>query len=76
MHCDKCVRNNVRMEALLDQSTERPLAYSINESCRLLSISRRHFYDLLSEGKIQTVKIGARRVVSREEIERIAREGA
>ena len=63
-------------KGLCDQSTERPLAYSINEACRLLSISRRHFYNLLSEGKIQTVTIGARRVVSREELERIVREGA
>ncbi|MCH7537977.1 MAG: helix-turn-helix domain-containing protein [Proteobacteria bacterium] len=63
------------MEALPNQSNEPPFVFSINESCRLLSISRRHFYGLLSEGKIKTVKIGARRLVSREEIERIALEG-
>lgn len=74
MRSDVNLRNNVRVEALRDQSTER-LAYSINESCRLLSISRRHFYGLLSEGKIETVKIGSRRLVSHEELERIAREG-
>ena len=73
---DNYVCNNVRMQAFQAQHFEPPLAYSIKETCRLLSISRRHFYDLLSEEKIKTVKLGARRVVPRAEVERLANEGA
>ncbi|MCH8117979.1 MAG: helix-turn-helix domain-containing protein [Proteobacteria bacterium] len=70
------LRETACMEALQAQCSEPPLAYSVVESCRLLSISRRHFYGLLAEGKIRTVKLGARRVVPRAEVERLANEGA
>jgi excisionase family DNA binding protein len=47
------------------------LAYSIDEAARLLSISRRHLYDLISKGRLTSCKLGARRVITRSELERL-----
>jgi len=37
---------------------------SIQEAAKMLGISRPHFYPLIKEGKVRTVKIGKRVVVS------------
>jgi excisionase family DNA binding protein len=47
-------------------------AYSINETARLLDVSRRQIYDLLSKGKLRSVRIGARQRIPASELERIA----
>jgi excisionase family DNA binding protein len=47
------------------------LAYSVDEASRLLSISRRHLYDLIAAGTIRSTKLGARRLVSHSELLRL-----
>lgn len=39
------------------------LLASIPDACRALSVGRSKFYDLVSEGRIETVRIGRRRLV-------------
>lgn len=51
------------------------LADTVTDFCKSLGISRAHFYDLVNAGKIKTIKIGAKTLVSREERDRILREG-
>jgi excisionase family DNA binding protein len=51
------------------------LAYSIPDASRLLSISRRHVYQLLSERKLKSIKLGSRRLIPRSELERLVAEG-
>lgn len=59
-----------------DPSPSRKLAYSLDEASHQLSISRRHLYDLLNEGKVRSSKLGARRVIPHSELERLLQEGA
>lgn len=47
------------------------MAYSVREFCRLVGISRGHFYNLVRDDKIRTVTLGGRRLVARQEAERI-----
>lgn len=55
-------------------SAERPrperLAYRVGEAAEVLAISRSRFYELVAEGRIRTLKEGARTLVRRSELER------
>jgi len=53
-----------------------PLAYKVNGFCDAMGLGRTKFYALVREGKIKTVRIGARRLVPASEVERLLREGA
>jgi excisionase family DNA binding protein len=44
---------------------------NINESCRLLGISRRSIYRLLKSGKLKAGKVGKRTIITRIEIDRL-----
>ena len=44
-------------------SLPRPLAYSIKDAVQVSSIGRTTLYALISTGKIETMKIGKRRLV-------------
>ena len=57
-------------------SNIEPRAYRIPDACRILSLSRSHLYDLASKGRVKLLKIGGRTLVSREEIERLLKDGA
>ena len=48
-------------------------AYSLDEAARSISLSRRALYHLIDSGALKTVKLGRRRVVPREELERLCR---
>lgn len=45
------------------------LAYRVKEAADVLAISRSRFYELVAEGKIQTLKDGVRTLVRRSELE-------
>ena len=45
------------------ESIER-ISVSIQEAAKMLGISKPHFYPLIKEGKVRTVKIGRRILVS------------
>lgn len=54
----------------------RPLLHSIVEARRLMGgISNSFFYELVSSGKIRTVKVGNRRLVPDEVIQLVSKEG-
>lgn len=40
-----------------------PLAYSINEACRVSSLGRTRLYELIGEGRLETRKIGKRTLI-------------
>jgi hypothetical protein len=52
-----------------------PLLVSINDSLKLIPISRASFYRYLEDGIVPSVKIGGRRFVPLDALKRIAREG-
>jgi excisionase family DNA binding protein len=49
-------------------SAER-LAYSINEAARLTGLSRDLLYDQMRRGNLRYVKIGRRRLITRQHVE-------
>jgi excisionase family DNA binding protein len=46
----------------LDGSTKR-LAYSVEEACQALGIGRALAYELIMNGRIRSIKVGARRLI-------------
>jgi excisionase family DNA binding protein len=54
--------------ATLDSSAER-LAYSVDEAARLTGLSRDLLYDQMRRGKLPYVKIGRRRLITRQHLE-------
>lgn len=40
-----------------------PLAYSVNEACRVSSIGRTRLYQLIGEGRLEVRKIGKRTLI-------------
>ena len=43
--------------------TIEPLAYSINEACRVSSLGRTRLYQLIGEGRLEVRKIGKRTLI-------------
>lgn len=52
-----------------------PLAYSVPEAAKRLMVSASTMWAAISEGRVRVINIGRRRLIPREEVERIAREG-
>ena len=57
-----------------DSASER-LAYSIDETARLLGVSRTTVNVLIRRGELRSVKLGWRRVVPASEIRRLLEQG-
>lgn len=49
----------------------RPLALSIDGTCKALSVGRDTTYKLIRGGKLRAVKLGARTVIPLKDIERL-----
>ncbi len=47
------------------------LAYSINETAKVLSLGRTSIYALIAEGRLATVKLGTRRLVMAESVRQL-----
>jgi excisionase family DNA binding protein len=52
-----------------------PRAFTVNDTLKLLSISRSHMYQLAIKGQLRIVKIGNRTLVPATEIERLINGG-
>lgn len=53
-----------------------PLAVRIREACRLTGIGRSKLYELIRDGEIAVIKVGAMTLISAAELERfLARQG-
>ena len=48
-------------------------SYSLDEAAQSLGLSRRTLYHLMDAGKLSTVKLGKRRLVPAQELERLIR---
>jgi hypothetical protein len=49
--------------------------WPLRDAAAFLSISERHLATLCADGRVRSIKIGARRLVPDEEVARVAREG-
>ena len=48
------------------------IAYSINETARVLSLGRTTIYAMLADGRLESIKLGRRRLVTAASIPAIA----
>lgn len=46
-----------------DSRSGAPLAYSIKEASRTTSLGRTRLYQLIAAGRLETIKIGGRRLI-------------
>lgn len=53
-----------------------PLAYPVNDCCRVTGLGRTSVYSLIASGKLETVKICNRRLVIHEPVVRLIEEAA
>lgn len=54
---------------------DQPLALRINDAARTLGVGRTHLYRLISEGRIDTVQLGRRRLVKAASLRKLIEEG-
>ena len=59
-----------KAEALPARVRER-IAYSVQEAAELLGIGRTHLYALISSGSLESIKLGSRRLITRDAIDRL-----
>ncbi len=52
------------------------LAYSINETAKVLSLGRTSIYALIAEGRLATVKLGTRRLVKADSVRQLVEAAA
>ena len=52
-----------------------PLLYSILDAAKALSLGRSKLYELITEGRLETVNIGRRRLVRAESVRALASAG-
>ncbi|MCQ4158800.1 helix-turn-helix domain-containing protein [Roseomonas sp. GC11] len=52
-------------------TTQPPLAYSVHETCHLLSLGRTTVFDLMNQGRLRRIKIGMRTLVTAESIKQL-----
>jgi len=50
--------------------TETPLAHQIPEACRRIGIARTSIYQLIKDGEIKSIKVGARTLIPETELQR------
>ena len=48
-----------------------PLAYSIADACLVTSIGRTRLYELIGQGRLETRKIGKRRLIPADSLRRL-----
>lgn len=64
MNDGSVIRSNKRKAAEVE-----PLAYSINEAARALSVGRDKVYELIAKGELRAKKAGKRTLIPRSSIE-------
>jgi excisionase family DNA binding protein len=47
------------------------LAYSPSETAKLIGVGRTTLYELIGNGSLETVKLGSRRLITRDAIDRL-----
>lgn len=53
---------------------QRKLAHTIPEACQCIGIGRSMFYEMLKRKEIRSFRIGNRRLVTHEELQRVVKE--
>jgi excisionase family DNA binding protein len=54
-----------------EQAHTPPLAYRIDDAVKASGLSRSTLYDLISEGKLRSIKVGGRRLIPAEALRQL-----
>jgi excisionase family DNA binding protein len=65
---DRTVKNNAMTTATTSKLLEQRLAYSVDEASIVTGLSRDLLYDQMRTGRLGYLKIGRRRVITREHL--------
>ncbi len=52
-------------------TANEPLAYSVNEACRVSTLGKTRLYQLIAEGRLEARKIGKRTLIPAESLRRL-----
>jgi excisionase family DNA binding protein len=55
----------------MSKETIKPLGYTVNDACIVTSLKRTKIYNLISEGKLDTIHIGRRTIIKADSIHRL-----
>jgi excisionase family DNA binding protein len=47
----------------MNTNSHEPLAYSVNDACRVSTLGKTRLYQLIAEGRLETRKIGKRTLI-------------
>ncbi len=59
----------------IDHIPLQPLAYSVEEACRVSSIGKTNLYSLIKQQKLEIRKIGKRTIIPADSLHRLIAEG-
>jgi len=59
----------------IDPATAAPLVYSIQSAVQVSTLSMSRIYELIAEGRLTTTKIGKRRLIHADSLQRLLAEG-
>jgi excisionase family DNA binding protein len=62
--------STARVEEPADAPPDERLAYSVDEAARLTGLSRDLLYDQMRSGNLDFIKVGRRRLITRQHLER------
>jgi excisionase family DNA binding protein len=62
------VRNKHITTAIVAEVSEQRLAYSVDEAAKTTGLSRDLLYDQMRRGKLGYLKVGRRRIITREHL--------
>jgi len=65
-----CITTNWEVKIMTTDTPTSRLAYSVNSFCEAVDISRTTFYQLIADGKLKTVKVGNKTLVTADEAQR------
>lgn len=55
----------------MSSNASDPLVYSVKAAVQATSFSRATLYNMMKDGRLKSIKVGGRRVIPRESIERL-----
>ena len=61
---------------LMHDPHSEPLTYSVADACRVTSLGRTRIYQLISEGRLETRKVGKRTLIPSSSLRKLVGEAA
>ncbi len=70
------MKTTLKTKADLLVADRPPLAYSTNAAATLIGISRATLYVMMNDGRVPSIRVGGRRLITAETLQNILKKGA